>query len=258
MLRCHIFLKAPTSILQIVHRAEKEWGDGLRGLSLNAARFALIHLEEAPPHTKNWRWVLCIVEAGLALASRTFSGDEPDLIHRLIPPQSHGSDRNHHSTIWVLSCPQAAAISVVQAGLTPGGETSAPPVFRDTAQSRQRLDHRLFRTGGNLHDARGWCQDRRAGLTLCSVIVDPSTGSRGSRHTDPADSQACGDAQLRLMNACRQNRRVGSGSLTPWHQGSQSCHSHSYSGRLLLLSVCRAPSQKATQANVLGFYFFLL
>ncbi|XP_061121448.1 solute carrier family 12 member 7 isoform X2 [Syngnathus typhle] len=35
--------------------AEKEWGDGIRGLSLNAARFALIRLEEAPPHTKNWR-----------------------------------------------------------------------------------------------------------------------------------------------------------------------------------------------------------
>ncbi|XP_033982626.1 solute carrier family 12 member 7 isoform X2 [Trematomus bernacchii] len=35
--------------------AEKEWGDGIRGLSLNAARYALIRLEEAPPHTKNWR-----------------------------------------------------------------------------------------------------------------------------------------------------------------------------------------------------------
>uniref|UniRef100_A0AAY5EP84 Solute carrier family 12 member 7a n=1 Tax=Electrophorus electricus TaxID=8005 RepID=A0AAY5EP84_ELEEL len=35
--------------------AEKEWGDGIRGLSLNAARYALIRLEESPPHTKNWR-----------------------------------------------------------------------------------------------------------------------------------------------------------------------------------------------------------
>lgn len=34
----------------------KEWGDGIRGLSLNAARYALIRLEEAPLHTKNWRW----------------------------------------------------------------------------------------------------------------------------------------------------------------------------------------------------------
>ncbi|XP_077053805.1 solute carrier family 12 member 5 isoform X6 [Siphateles boraxobius] len=35
--------------------AEKEWGDGIRGLSLSAARFALMRLEEGPPHTKNWR-----------------------------------------------------------------------------------------------------------------------------------------------------------------------------------------------------------
>lgn len=42
-------------------RAEKEWGDGIRGLSLNAARYALIRLEEAPPHTKNWRYsILCV------------------------------------------------------------------------------------------------------------------------------------------------------------------------------------------------------
>lgn len=37
------------------HRAEKEWGDGIRGLSLSAARYALLRLEEGPPHTKNWR-----------------------------------------------------------------------------------------------------------------------------------------------------------------------------------------------------------
>lgn len=37
------------------HRAEKEWGDGIRGISLSAARFALMRLEEGPPHTKNWR-----------------------------------------------------------------------------------------------------------------------------------------------------------------------------------------------------------
>lgn len=37
-------------------RAEKEWGDGIRGLSLSAARFALLRLEEGPPHTKNWRY----------------------------------------------------------------------------------------------------------------------------------------------------------------------------------------------------------
>lgn len=36
-------------------RAEKEWGDGIRGMSLTAARYALLRLEEGPPHTKNWR-----------------------------------------------------------------------------------------------------------------------------------------------------------------------------------------------------------
>ena len=38
-----------------INRAEKEWGDGLRGLALSAARFSLLRLEEGPPHTKNWR-----------------------------------------------------------------------------------------------------------------------------------------------------------------------------------------------------------
>uniref|UniRef100_A0A673GTY1 Solute carrier family 12 member 7-like n=1 Tax=Sinocyclocheilus rhinocerous TaxID=307959 RepID=A0A673GTY1_9TELE len=41
--------------------AEKEWGDGIRGLSLNAAQYALIKLEEAPPHTKNWRPQLLVL-----------------------------------------------------------------------------------------------------------------------------------------------------------------------------------------------------
>ncbi|XP_063154800.1 solute carrier family 12 member 7 isoform X2 [Candoia aspera] len=35
--------------------AEKEWGDGIRGLSLNAARYALLRVEHGHPHTKNWR-----------------------------------------------------------------------------------------------------------------------------------------------------------------------------------------------------------
>lgn len=32
--------------------AEKEWGDGFRGLALSAARFSLLRLEDGPPHTK--------------------------------------------------------------------------------------------------------------------------------------------------------------------------------------------------------------
>lgn len=42
-------------------RAEKEWGDGVRGLSLQAARYSLLQLEEKPPHTKNWRPQLLIL-----------------------------------------------------------------------------------------------------------------------------------------------------------------------------------------------------
>ncbi|KAG8179640.1 hypothetical protein JTE90_007370 [Oedothorax gibbosus] len=48
--------------------AEKEWGDGLRGLALSAARYSLLRLEEGPPHTKNWRpqvLVLCKMDAEL-------------------------------------------------------------------------------------------------------------------------------------------------------------------------------------------------
>lgn len=45
-----------------MYSAEKEWGDGIRGLALSAARFSLLRLEEGQPHTKNWRpqiLVLC-------------------------------------------------------------------------------------------------------------------------------------------------------------------------------------------------------
>lgn len=38
-----------------IHSAEKEWGDGIRGMALTAARYSLLRLEEGPPHTKNWR-----------------------------------------------------------------------------------------------------------------------------------------------------------------------------------------------------------
>lgn len=42
-------------IQQHTFSAEKEWGDGLRGLALSAARYSLLRLEQGPPHTKNWR-----------------------------------------------------------------------------------------------------------------------------------------------------------------------------------------------------------
>uniref|UniRef100_A0A672FYP9 Solute carrier family 12 member 6-like n=1 Tax=Salarias fasciatus TaxID=181472 RepID=A0A672FYP9_SALFA len=43
------------------HGYVKEWGDGIRGLSLSAARYALLRLEEGPPHTKNWRPQLLVL-----------------------------------------------------------------------------------------------------------------------------------------------------------------------------------------------------
>eukprot|EP00731_Ephydatia_muelleri_P026279 Em0018g379a len=48
--------------------AKREWGDGLRGLDLQAARYSLLRLEEGPPHTKNWRpqvLVLCKLDDNL-------------------------------------------------------------------------------------------------------------------------------------------------------------------------------------------------
>ncbi|XP_048576392.1 solute carrier family 12 member 6 isoform X1 [Nematostella vectensis] len=53
--------------------AKKEWGDGIRGLALSAARFSLLRLEEGPPHTKNWRpqiLILCKLDESLQPQSR--------------------------------------------------------------------------------------------------------------------------------------------------------------------------------------------
>lgn len=41
--------------------AEKEWGDGIKGLSLQLARYALLRLEERPLHPKNWRPQLLVL-----------------------------------------------------------------------------------------------------------------------------------------------------------------------------------------------------
>ena len=40
------------------NRAEKEWGDGLRGLSLSAAIYSLLKLEDGSMHIKNWRYLI--------------------------------------------------------------------------------------------------------------------------------------------------------------------------------------------------------
>ena len=35
--------------------AEKEWGDGMRSLSREAARLSLLKLAQGQPHSRNWR-----------------------------------------------------------------------------------------------------------------------------------------------------------------------------------------------------------
>ena len=39
----------------VCRRSEKQWGDGVKGLSMTAAQQALFRLDEEDPHTKNWR-----------------------------------------------------------------------------------------------------------------------------------------------------------------------------------------------------------
>ncbi|XP_052817095.1 solute carrier family 12 member 7-like [Mya arenaria] len=35
--------------------AEKEWGDGIRGMAMSLARYSLLKVQQSKPHTKNWR-----------------------------------------------------------------------------------------------------------------------------------------------------------------------------------------------------------
>lgn len=56
--------------------AEKEWGDGIHGLSMSAARFALLKLEDGPPHVKNWRPQILI----LLKLNETFQPKYPKLL----------------------------------------------------------------------------------------------------------------------------------------------------------------------------------
>lgn len=57
MLCVYVMIFVRTEFNRIVpsYSAEKEWGDGIRGMALTAARYSLLRLEEGPPHTKNWR-----------------------------------------------------------------------------------------------------------------------------------------------------------------------------------------------------------
>ena len=41
--------------LTLYCRAEKEWGDGIRGMAISLARYSLLKVQQNQPHTKNWR-----------------------------------------------------------------------------------------------------------------------------------------------------------------------------------------------------------
>ncbi|KAM7074388.1 solute carrier family 12 member 6-like isoform 5-T7 [Ciconia maguari] len=46
---------------RLYHWAQSEWGEGLRGLSLSAARFALLRLEDGQPPAPSWRPQLLVL-----------------------------------------------------------------------------------------------------------------------------------------------------------------------------------------------------
>uniref|UniRef100_A0A0N4Z7Y3 Solute carrier family 12 member 6 n=1 Tax=Parastrongyloides trichosuri TaxID=131310 RepID=A0A0N4Z7Y3_PARTI len=59
--------------------AEKEWGDGLKGLALSGARFALLNLEaKSIIHTKNWRPQLLVLfpSSGISAGSQPHSDSD--------------------------------------------------------------------------------------------------------------------------------------------------------------------------------------
>jgi potassium/chloride transporter 4/5/6 len=68
----------------IILRAEKEWGDGIRGLSMSAARYALFRVDESQPHTKNWRpQLLAFLNAHKNEDDDTFTLRHPRLLNFL-------------------------------------------------------------------------------------------------------------------------------------------------------------------------------
>jgi len=66
------------------YRAEKEWGDGIRGLSMSAARYALFRVDETQPHTKNWRpQLLAFLNAQRNEEDETFTLRHPKVLNFL-------------------------------------------------------------------------------------------------------------------------------------------------------------------------------
>jgi potassium/chloride transporter 4/5/6 len=71
-------------VYKFLCRAEKEWGDGIRGLSMSAARYALFRVDEAQPHTKNWRpQLLAFINAQRNDDDETFVLRHPKLLNFL-------------------------------------------------------------------------------------------------------------------------------------------------------------------------------
>lgn len=130
-------------------RAEKEWGDGIRGLSLSAARYALMRLEEGPPHTKNWR---C------------------EWTHSTRSPQDwiKTDDMN-------LSSSQTSDLSSGQYGLRAERGTASSALSDQSAEGREGFDHRGDGAGGNVpgqlsSEPTGWTGDVRRIHTMCLEI----------------------------------------------------------------------------------------
>jgi len=77
-------LECCQEFFEIFSRAEKEWGDGIRGLSMSAARYALFRVDESQPHTKNWRpQLLAFVNAQRNEDEDTYALRHPKLLNFL-------------------------------------------------------------------------------------------------------------------------------------------------------------------------------
>ncbi|XP_068777762.1 solute carrier family 12 member 6-like [Struthio camelus] len=113
--------------------AEKEWGDGLRGLSLSAAHFALLRLEEAPQYSKNWRpqllvllkldeelrvkqpWLLSVAAqlkaaGGLTVVASVIPGDFLEAHEQARAAEQHDSDISAYTYERTLMMEQRSAM----------------------------------------------------------------------------------------------------------------------------------------------------
>lgn len=128
----------PTHYCAVCHRAEKEWGDGIRGISLSAARFALMRLEEGPPHTKNWR----SVNPYIFITAHT-------TCYSLLR--------------WLCFC-QASDPGPGEHGCWAECRAAPPALSDQSAESREGSDHRRHVSSRNLSRQLHWGPEGRSGL----------------------------------------------------------------------------------------------